>query len=93
MYKYLFEFLGMIFFTYVIIFTGNPLLIGLSLSLLILTTNGYFNPAVIIAMATNNKIKINEILPYIIAEILGALVALELHKRYTINMKFPSLIN
>jgi glycerol uptake facilitator-like aquaporin len=87
--KYLVEFLGSIFFVYVILATGNPLAIGAALALAILLTvnisGGFINPTVTIAMAAAGKITNVEILPYCIAQILGGLVALELYKRVKIN--------
>jgi aquaporin Z len=86
MYNYLVEFLGTLFFVYVILATGNPLAIGVALALIILVTSktsgGYMNPAVSIVMASAGKLNINELLPYIIAQILGGLTALQVYKRY-----------
>jgi aquaporin Z len=83
--KYLVEFLGSIFFVYVILATGNPLAMGAALALaIVLTKNvsgGYVNPAVTITMAAAGKIQNAEILPYCIAQIFGGLVALEIYKR------------
>jgi aquaporin Z len=86
MYNYLVEFLGTLFFVYVILATGNPLAIGVALALIILvaqkSSGGYVNPAVSIVMASAGKLNINELLPYIIAQILGGLTALQVYKRY-----------
>ena len=86
MYNYLVEFLGTIFFVYVILATGNPLAIGAALALTILLTmqisGGYINPAVTIVMASAGKLPVNQIIPYIVAQTFGGLVALELYKRY-----------
>jgi len=83
--KYLVEFLGAIFFVYVILATGNPLAIGAALALVILLTanisGGHINPAVSITMAAAGKLPSTEIVPYCISQILGGLVALELYKR------------
>lgn len=83
--KYLVEFLGSIFFIYVILATGNPLAMGAALALaIVLTKNisgGHINPAVTITMAAAGKIQNDEILPYCIAQIFGGLVALEIYKR------------
>uniref|UniRef100_A0A6C0KGH0 Major intrinsic protein n=1 Tax=viral metagenome TaxID=1070528 RepID=A0A6C0KGH0_9ZZZZ len=83
--KYLVEFLGAIFFVYVILATGNPLAIGAALALVILLTSnisgGHINPAVSITMAAAGKLPSTEIVPYCISQILGGLVALELYKR------------
>jgi glycerol uptake facilitator-like aquaporin len=83
--KYLVEFLGSIFFIYIILATGNPLAIGAALAFVILLTmkisGGHINPAVTIVMAASGKIANTEIIPYCVAQILGGLVALELYKR------------
>lgn len=85
MYNYLAEFIGTVFFVYIILATHNALAIGAALALTIIFTQnlsgGYINPAVTIVMATIGKIPTSDIIPYIIAEIFGALVALELYKR------------
>jgi glycerol uptake facilitator-like aquaporin len=88
MYPYLAEFLGTLFLVYIIIATGNPLAIGAALALAILmTTNisgGHINPAVTIAMAVAGKLNVNEIIPYVLAQIFGALVAIQIYIRYKI---------
>ena len=86
MYNYLAEFVGTLFYVYIILATGNPLAIGAALALsMLLTANisgGHINPAVTIVMASLGKIGTNDIVPYILAQVFGALVALELFKRY-----------
>jgi aquaporin Z len=86
MYNYLAEFVGTVFFVYVILATSNPLAIGAALALTMLMTSnlsgGYVNPAITIVMASLGKIETNDIIPYVLAQIFGALVALELFKRY-----------
>jgi len=86
MYTYLAEFLGTLFFVYVIVATGNPLAIGAALALSILLTanisGGHINPAVTIVMATAGKLDVNEIIPYILAQVFGGLVALQIYIRF-----------
>jgi glycerol uptake facilitator-like aquaporin len=88
MQKYLAEFLGTLFFVYVVVATGNPLAIGAALALSVLLASrisgGHINPAVSVVMASLGKISTADLMPYIIAQILGALVALELYKRFKI---------
>ncbi len=83
--KYLVEFLGTLFFLYVILATGNALAIGSALVLVILVggpiSGGNFNPAVSVMMASAGKLPTNDVVPYIIAQIAGCVVALELYKR------------
>jgi|TARA_X000000950_G_scaffold142486_1_gene176632 aquaporin Z len=84
--NYLAEFLGTGFFVYVILATGNPLAIGAALALIILITSnisgGHINPAVSVVMASVGKIDTSDLIPYIVSQILGGLVALEVYKRY-----------
>jgi aquaporin Z len=86
MQKYLVEFLGTILFVYVILATGNPLAIGATLALVILiiggVSGGHVNPAVSVAMAAAGKLPVVDLVPYCVAQILGALVALEIYKRF-----------
>ena len=85
MQKYIVEFLGTMFFLYVILATGNPIAIGLALTLAIMVggkmSGGNFNPAVSIMMTAAGKVPMKELAPYLIAQIVGGLAALELHKR------------
>ena len=84
--NYLAEFLGTAFFVYVILATGNPLAIGAALALVILITSnisgGHINPAVSVVMASVGKIDTSDLIPYVVSQILGGLVALEVYKRY-----------
>lgn len=86
MQKYLAEFLGSLFFMYVILASGNPIAIGLSLCLVILLTSnisgGHVNPMVSLVMASIGKLNTNDLIPYMVAQILGGLVGLEIYKRY-----------
>jgi aquaporin Z len=86
MQKYLAEFLGTLFFVYVILATGNPLAIGAALALAVLLTmkisGGHLNPAVSIVMASKGSISTSDLMPYIIAQMLGGLVALEIYKKF-----------
>lgn len=88
MQKYLVEFLGTLFFVYIILVTGNPLAIGAALALAILVTRdvsgGHINPAVTITMAAAGKIPTTEIIPYCVSQILGGLVALQIFQQYKI---------
>ena len=83
--KYLVEFVGTLFFLYVILATGSPVAIGLALAVAIMVggpiSGGNFNPAVSVMMAAANKLPMHELLPYVLAQVSGGLVALELYKR------------
>ena len=83
--KYLVEFLGTLFFLYVILATGNWLAIGAALVFVILIggtiSGGSYNPAVTVMMVAEGKFPKNELVPYVLAEVAGGLAALELYKR------------
>jgi glycerol uptake facilitator-like aquaporin len=72
----------------VILATGNPIAIGAALALIILLTSsisgGHINPAVSLVMASLGKIEPSELVPYIFAQFLGGLVALEIYKRVSL---------
>lgn len=86
MYQYLAEFLGVLFVVYVVLATGNILAIAaayaLALILTVATSGGYLNPALTIVMAAAGKLETSEIIPYSLSQILGALVGLQIFKRY-----------
>ena len=83
--KYFVEFLGTVFFIYVILAIGEPFAIGLALALAIMLgariSGGNFNPAVSVVMAAAGKLPMSDLLPYVVAQVSGGLVALELYKR------------
>lgn len=84
--KYLVEFLGTMFVVFVIFATSNWLAIGSALAIAVLlggpVSGGAFNPAVVISLYAAGKIPKNDVLPYIIAQILGALAAFFAFKNY-----------
>ena len=86
MYNYLVEFVGTVFFIYVILATGNPFAIGAALALVIAlaknTSGGHVNPAVTLTMVSAGKLPTAELFPYIIAQCFGGLVAYQLYTRF-----------
>jgi len=88
--KYFVEFAGTLFFLYVILATGNPLAIGLALTVAIMVggaiSGGNFNPAVSVMMAAAGKLPMHELLPYVVAQVAGGLAALELYRRVYLGM-------
>tara|TARA_A100001015_G_C14382391_1_gene478525 strand:- start:181 stop:453 length:273 start_codon:yes stop_codon:yes gene_type:complete len=88
MQKYLAEFIGTLFFCFVIIASPNtsmkPLTIGAALTIAIMVlgklSGGHFNPAVTIMMMMMKKMKQDDVIPYIVAQVLGGVVAIELTK-------------
>lgn len=84
--KYFVEFLGTMFLVYVIFATGNWLAIGAALGIAVMLggaiSGGAFNPAVAISLYASGKLPKSDVLPYVIAEILGALAAFYAYKRF-----------
>jgi glycerol uptake facilitator-like aquaporin len=84
--KFVVEFLGTLFFLYVIIATGNAIAIGAALAIAIMVggniSGGHFNPAVSVMMYAAGKLSRADLIPYLLVQLAGGLVALELHKRF-----------
>ena len=83
------EFLGTYIFLLIIIITGNPLLIGLTLTFVIYIlgsiSGGNFNPAVTVMLVAAKKQPNSDLVPYIIFQLLGAFAALETYKLLKTN--------
>ena len=91
--KYMAEFLGTLFFLYFILavvsrstnpmFDAIPVGIGLAIPIMVFgaVSGANFNPAVSVMMVARGTLPSSDLLPYIVAQIAGGLVALELHKR------------
>lgn len=82
--KYLVEFVGTLFFIFIIITTGNPLAIAASLYIVILiggnVSGGHFNPAVSVIMTILGKLQKKDLGFYIFAQLLGGVFAWHLSK-------------
>jgi aquaporin Z len=82
--KYFVEFLGTLFLMFVIFATNNYLAIGAALAIGILLggsiSGSNYNPAVSIAMVYAGKLPRSDLIPYIVAQVAGALAAFELYK-------------
>jgi len=80
--KYLVEFLGTLIVSFVIFSTGNYLAIGATFAIIIFLggpiSGGMYNPAISIAMSIAGKLSTNDLIPYIISQIGGALGGYEL---------------
>ena len=84
MLSFLAEFFGAIVFVYAILATGNPIVIGATLTAVIFSvrkiSGGHINPAVSIAFASMGKLKMPDLFGFIAAQILGALTAVLIYK-------------
>jgi len=83
--KYLVEFIGTTLLSFVIFYTNNWIAIGAILAVCVLLggaiSGGAFNPAVAIALYNAGKIPNYDVIPYIVAEILGALAGFYAYKQ------------
>ncbi len=75
------ELVGTLIFLYVILASGGDAIsIGVALAAVILfggkLSGGHFNPAVSIMMFFNNKLGVSKLIVYIIAQVLGGILAL-----------------
>jgi aquaporin Z len=81
MHKFLVEFLGTMFLVFIIFATGNYLAIGIALAVAVLLggaiSGGAFNPAVAIALMYAGKLSRSDLIPYIVAQVAGALAGYE----------------
>ena len=84
MQKYIVEFLGTLFLMFIILYTGNYLAIGIALAIGVFLggaiSGGAFNPAVTLGLLAAKKISTNDVIPYIVAQIVGAIAAVYLIK-------------
>jgi len=84
--KYLVEFLGTLLLVFTIVSTGNWAAIGAALSIAVLLggpiSGGAFNPSVAISLYAGGNLAKQDVLPYIIVEILGGLTAVFLYNKF-----------
>jgi aquaporin Z len=82
--KYLVEFLGTMLLMYSVVATGNWLAIGGALAIACLfggpISGAAFNPAVACGMYASGSLAKEDLVPYMIVEVLGALAAVYLYK-------------
>ena len=83
--KFLVEFLGSMFFIFIILAVGNPVAIGAALTLAILLggkiSGGHFNPAVSATMAMAGKLPVNDLGLYVLSQVAGGAVAYQITRR------------
>jgi len=89
MQEFIVEYLGSVFFLYVVISTSGaiaPLAIGAALALSIYLggpiSGGNFNPAVTVMQALAKKQPMRLVAPYLIAQLAAAFTVVELYKRF-----------
>ena len=85
MQKYLVEFLGTLFLSFIVFAVGNWFAIGAALGIVVLIggpiSKGSFNPAITLALFYDGKISKTDVIPYIVVEILGGIVAFFIYKK------------
>jgi glycerol uptake facilitator-like aquaporin len=82
--QYLVELVGTFIFLSVIIITGNPLAIGLTLAAMAWfggkVSGGHFNPAVNVMMLMDKQMTMGEFVGQTLAQLLGAVLAFLYYK-------------
>ena len=77
--KYIVEGIGTYFLVLIIGLTGNPIAIGIGLSILVYMgghiSGAHYNPAVSLAMIIRGEISVGECLKYVLSQCIGALAA------------------
>jgi len=76
--NYLVEFIGTLFFIFVILYTNNALAIGTALAIAVMIGNGDYNPALSVVKMVSGKYSLYETIPIILAQVAGGLAALAL---------------
>jgi glycerol uptake facilitator-like aquaporin len=83
--QYLCDFFGSAILVFIVLSTQNPLIIGLSFALILLIiqniSKGYLNPVITISQAVLGQIPMNDVFPFVLAQLIGALFAVEIYKR------------
>jgi aquaporin Z len=77
--KYIVEFIGTFIFLSVILISGQAIPIGITLAAMIYwggkISGGAFNPAVTLALFLNKKLNATQMIGYLIAQFIAAIVA------------------
>ena len=81
--KYIICFFATFVYTFVILANGNPLLVGASLSLLLLISPlSQVNPIISIVQTSEGKYPVTFLLPIIATQLSAGLISLEVYKRW-----------
>ena len=83
--KYLIEFIGSLFITYIIIKARSALAVGASLAIAMMVgaeSGAHFNPAVSIVATRTGRLAMTDLVPYILAQVAGSLTALEIVRKF-----------
>ena len=88
-YAYIAECIGTMILCILLFSTINPIPIGLGYMLikysLYHVSGAFVNPAVTLAMVLDKQISIQDFLPYVVAQGVGAIVGYEIHKYFEIE--------
>ena len=83
--QYVVEYLGTVFFLYVVVVTQNAFAIGAALAMCIYLggaiSGGNFNPAVTLLMVLAGKEPASILAPYVIAQLAAAFTVHQIYKR------------
>lgn len=84
--KLVVEFLGTVIFIIIILSTGNPLAIGITLAAMIylgsIISGGNYNPAVTLSNYLNGTLTGMELGAFILVQFIAAFIAFTIYKKY-----------
>lgn len=87
-FSYVSECLGTLFLCFLLLSINNPIPIGLGYMLihyaLYSISGAQLNPAYSLAMVLNNKLSLQEFIPYVVSQGLGAILAFEIYKYFNL---------
>lgn len=85
-YQYLAEYFGSAIIVYVMLVSQNILAFGATYILLLMITirfsGGFFNPMITLVIAMLNQISREEMLFYVLAQVLGGITALTAYQKF-----------
>jgi aquaporin Z len=83
--EYIVEYLGTVFFLYVVVVTQNPFAIGAALAMVIYLggpiSGGHYNPAITLVKVLTGDEPSSVLAPYIIAQLAAVFTVYQIHKR------------
>ena len=83
--EYIVEYLGTVFFLYVVVVTQNPFAIGAALAMAIYLggpiSGGNYNPAITLVKILTGSEPSSVLAPYIIAQLAAVFTVYQIHKR------------
>ena len=83
--EYVIEYLGTVFFLYVVAITANPLVIGAALAMALYVAHsiseGGFNPGVALVRGLTGKLPMSTLAPYILVQLAAVVTVQQIYIR------------